>query len=55
MLEGNDQVKLKNLTIAMIASKSSRKSTYITWQRFFDDGDDNKSKYMVEPFLLYWL
>lgn len=34
-LEGEDQVKLKYLVAAITASRSSRKSTYVTWPRFF--------------------
>lgn len=35
-LEGEDQVKLKNLIAAMAYSRSSRKLIYATWVRFFD-------------------
>lgn len=51
--EGEDQIKLKYNTDAMIASRSSGKSTYATWLRFFDEADGRKSEYMVESFLLY--
>lgn len=49
-LEGEDQVTLKYLMIAMSALRSSSKSSYITWLRFFDEGDGSRSSLMPEAF-----
>lgn len=37
-LEGEDQTKLKYLTVAIAASKTSSKSIYTTWLRFLTRG-----------------
>lgn len=31
------------------------KSTYATWLKFFNKGEDSRSGYMVEAVLAYWL
>lgn len=47
--------RLKYLTSAMTASTTFAKSTYATRAHFFDEGDDNRSDYVVEALLVYWL
>lgn len=39
----------------MTTSRMSSKLTYATRIYFLDRGDDNRSSYMVDPFLAYWL
>lgn len=46
ILEEENKIKLKYLAATMIASRSSRKSTYATWLRFYNEGDDNWSGYI---------
>lgn len=52
VLEEESGVKLRYLTFLMTASRTSRKSTYVTWLSF-DERDGNKSGYVVETFLTY--
>lgn len=37
-LKGEDKTKIKYLTVVMASSKSSGKSTYVTWLRFLTRG-----------------
>lgn len=39
VLEEDDEGKLKYLTSAKTTSRTIGKSTYVTWLRFFDEGD----------------
>lgn len=52
VLEGDNQTKLKYLTAAMVASKTSDKLIYETWLRLFDKGDSSRSSYVMEAFFL---
>lgn len=38
VLEGEDQTKLRYLTVVIAASKMSGKSSYMAWLWFFDEG-----------------
>lgn len=51
VLGEEDQVKLKMASTT--ASRFSGKSSYTTWLRFFDEGDDNHSDSVVVAFLAY--
>lgn len=53
VLKGEGLIKLKYLTTAMAASRSSGQSTYAKWLRFFDKGDGSQSKFVDETFLAY--
>lgn len=44
VLEREDHMKLK----------SSKKLTYATWFRFFDEGDGDWSKFVIESFVTYY-
>lgn len=48
-----DQVKLNFVMAKMIASRSSRKSTYTTLLRFPEEGDGSHSNFVVEALLAY--
>lgn len=48
-----DEVKLRYLTFAMTASKTSSKSTYAIWLRFFNEKEGSQSEYVVHAFLSY--
>lgn len=43
-------MKLKYLTVAMSALRSLGKSSYITWLRFFNEGNGSRSRLMVQAF-----
>lgn len=51
VLKEEDQVKVNHLTSTVTASRSSRKSTYGTWMRFFYEGDGIRLDFVVEAFL----
>lgn len=51
--EEENQVNLKYLTGAIIASRSSTKSNYTTGMRFFCKGNGNRLSFVVKAFLVY--
>lgn len=53
VLKGGDQVKLKYLTAATTALRSSGKSTYAMLLRFFYEEDGSRSDFVVKAFLSY--
>lgn len=52
VLDGDNQLKLKYLLATITALRSSEKSTYATWLRFFHERDASISDFMVEAFLV---
>lgn len=52
-LVGEDQVKQKYLVMTITTSRSSRKLTYATWMRLFDEGDESCFDFVVEALLPY--
>lgn len=48
ILEEDEQVKSKYLTVAMAISRTSGKSTYATW---LSEGDGSKSGYVMKAIL----
>lgn len=51
VLGEEDQVKMKCLMTMMTGSKSSGKLTYATCLKFFDEGDGDRSYFIIEAFL----
>lgn len=51
---GEGKVKLRYLTFAITMSKTFGKCSSATWAPLIDKGDD-KSDYIMEAFLVYWL
>lgn len=55
VLEGKDEEILRNLTSALLLSRTSGKSTYASWIRRFDEGAGRYSDMVVEAMLPYWV
>lgn len=39
----------------MASSKTSKKSTYASWIRYFDEGEGNQGALVLDVLLSYWL
>lgn len=46
--EGDDQTKLKYLTVSIAATKTFGKLTYATWLQFFDEREGGRSGYIMK-------
>lgn len=53
VLEEVDEVEPQLLTSAMTAFKTSTKSTYASWQRYFNEGKGSQIELVLEALLSY--
>lgn len=53
---GEDKKRIDALKTSLSMLKySTNKVTYLSWVKYFDEGEGMRSPYQVDPFLAYWL